>query len=79
MGRNVVEGRWSFQIVEEYDDHYWSAFRDLERAARDELVAGRRHLYESEMKEDRRTHGRRHHESRPTDMPADEPAEGPAS
>nr|WP_227464464.1 hypothetical protein [Nocardioides lijunqiniae] len=65
VGRNVLEGRWSFQIVEDYDDHYWSAFRDLERTAREELVQGRRHLFESEMKEDRRTHGRRHHESRP--------------
>ncbi|MCD4524627.1 hypothetical protein [Nocardioides sp. cx-173] len=67
VGRNVLEGRWSFQIVEDYDDHYWSAFREIERAAREELVQGRRHLYESEMKEDRRTHGRRHHESRPGD------------
>ena len=67
VGRNVIEGRWSFQIVEDYDDHYWSAFRDVERAAREELVAGRRHLFESEMKEDRRSHGRRHHESRPNE------------
>ncbi|WP_338089740.1 hypothetical protein [Nocardioides lijunqiniae] len=65
VGRNVLEGRWSFQIVEDYDDHYWSVFRDLERTAREELVQGRRHLFESEMKEDRRTHGRPHHESRP--------------
>ncbi len=65
VGRNVIEGRWTFQIVEDYDDGYYAAFRDLERQARDELAAGRRHLFESEMKEDRRTHGRRHHESRP--------------
>ncbi|MCD4535739.1 hypothetical protein LRP67_16745 [Nocardioides sp. cx-169] len=68
VGRNVLHGRWSFQIVEDYDDHYWSAFREIERAAREELVQGRRHLYESEMKEDRRTHGRPHHESRPDDV-----------
>ena len=30
-----------------------------------ELVGGWRHVHESEMKEDRRTHGRRHHERRP--------------
>ena len=51
MGRNVLHGRWSFQIVEEYDDAYYAAFRDLEREARDELVGGRRHLFEAEMKE----------------------------
>ena len=65
VGRNVIEGRWTFQIVEDYDDTYYSAFREQERAARDELAEGRRHLFESEMKEDRRTAGRRHHESRP--------------
>ena len=25
VGRNVLEGRWSFQVVEEYDDTYYSA------------------------------------------------------
>ncbi|GAA1538364.1 hypothetical protein [Nocardioides humi] len=65
VGRNVVQGRWTFQIVEEYDDGYYADFRRLERAARDELVAGRRHLYEAEMKEDRRTHGRPGHERAP--------------
>lgn len=65
VGRNVIEGRWTFQLVEEFDDGYWSDARRQERRIRDELVAGRRHVFESEMKEDRRTHGRRHHESRP--------------
>ncbi len=65
VGRNIIEGRWSFQIVEDYDDGYYAAFKSLEREARDMLVDGKRHLFESEMKEDRRTHARRHHESRP--------------
>jgi hypothetical protein len=65
VGRNVIDGRWTFQIVEEFDDGYWTDARDQERTVRDELLAGRRHVFESEMKEDRRTHGRRHHESRP--------------
>jgi hypothetical protein len=69
VGRNVLEGRWSFQVVEEYDDTYYSAFRDLEQTARDDLVKGRRHLFEAEMKEDRRTHGRRHHEATPIRTP----------
>jgi hypothetical protein len=65
VGRNVLEGRWSFQIVDEYDDTYYSFFKDLERQARGDLVEGRRHLFEAEMKEDRRTHGARHHEAAP--------------
>ncbi|TQS42302.1 hypothetical protein [Cryptosporangium phraense] len=65
IGRNVLEGRWTFQIVEEFDDGYYAAFRGLEKDARDELLGGRRHVFESEMKERRRTHGRRHHEARP--------------
>lgn len=71
VGRNLIEGRWSFQIVEDYDDTYWSAVRDHERRAREQLAQGRRHVYEAGMKEDRRTHGRRHHEARPGDRPGD--------
>lgn len=67
VGRNILAGRWSFQVVEEYDDGYYATFKRLEAKARDELVGGRRHLFEAEMKEDRRTHGRRHHEATPDD------------
>lgn len=67
VGRNILEGRWSFQVVEEYDDTYYSAFKDLEREAREDLVQGRRHLFEAEMKEDRRTREARHHEATPRD------------
>src|ERR1700710_760263 len=42
VGRNVLEGRWTFQIVEEFDDGYWTLFRELEAEARDELTGGRR-------------------------------------
>jgi hypothetical protein len=65
LGRNVIPGRWTFQIVEAFDDTYWEVFRAHERAVRDALVGGRRHVYESEMKERRRTHGREGHEARP--------------
>ncbi|MDN4614674.1 hypothetical protein P5G50_09430 [Leifsonia sp. F6_8S_P_1B] len=65
VGRNVIEGRWTFQIVEDYDDNYYGIFRDLEREARDRLAAGRRHLFESELKEQRRTRGEHGHASRP--------------
>lgn len=65
LGRNVIPGRWTFQLVEEYDDGYWSVFRSYERTARDELVAGRRHLFEARMKERERTAGRAGHEAAP--------------
>lgn len=68
VGRNVIPGRWTFQIVEAYDDGYYATFQDLERAAREQLVGGRRHLYEAEMKEDRRTHGAPGHEATPDDL-----------
>jgi len=65
FGRNILEGRWTFQIVEEFDDGYWTHFRELEAAVRDDLTGGRRHLREAGMKEDHRTHGRQGHEGRP--------------
>jgi hypothetical protein len=65
VGRNVIEGRWTFQIVEDYDDGYYAAFRSAESSARTQLAGGRRHLFEAEMKEDRRSHGRRGHEALP--------------
>ena len=69
VGRNALEGRWSFQMVEEYDAIYWSVVRAFADDLRGELMGGRHHVLESEMKEDRRTHGGRFHEQRPTDVP----------
>lgn len=43
-GRNVVQGRWTFQLVEEFDDGYYRAFHDLERDVRAATMAGRRHV-----------------------------------
>src|SRR3954452_23366268 len=54
VGRNVLPGRWTFQVMEDYDDTYWSVFRGFEKEARDALTEGRRHLHEAGMKEDRR-------------------------
>ena len=65
VGRNVLAGRWSFQIVEEYDDGYYEPFRAHEQRAREALLAGRRHVFEAEMKADRRTDGRAGHEATP--------------
>jgi len=65
IGRNVVEGRWTFQLVEEFDATYYDSVRDAERRVREELMDGRRHVHEALLKEARRTPGLRHHERRP--------------
>ena len=65
VGRNVIPGHWTFQIMEAYDDTYWSVLREAERRVREELTGGRRHLYEASLKEDRRTHGHPDHTARP--------------
>jgi hypothetical protein len=66
VGRDVVKGRWTFQLVEDYDDNYYSVFKAAEAGAREELVSGRRHLFEAELKEKRRT-------ARPNDRDARPP------
>jgi hypothetical protein len=71
VGRNVIAGRWTFQIVEDYDDNYWTVFRGLEQAARDELAQGRRHLFEARLKQDERTKGKKGHEASPGDTPTE--------
>jgi hypothetical protein len=65
IGRNVLEGRWTFQVVEEFDDLYFAEVVAHERTVRDELLDGRRHIYEAELKETRRTRGLRGHEATP--------------
>ncbi len=67
VGRNVLPGRWTYQVVEEYDDGYWQVFRDMERHARHEIAAGRRHLLEAEMKATERPPGRERHAAQPGD------------
>jgi hypothetical protein len=66
LGANVLQGRWTFQIVEEFDDGYYATFKEIEKRVRDETMGGRRHVHEAEMKQRRRTHGRPGHEAKPT-------------
>ena len=65
LGRNVLPGRWTFQIVEEFDDGYYATIQEIERDARQRLAGGRRHIHESEMKQSRRTRGLPAHEATP--------------
>ncbi|KUP95569.1 hypothetical protein [Thermobifida cellulosilytica] len=66
IGRNVVDGRWTYQLVEEYDDGYYAEFRRIERQAREDLLGGVRHVHESAMKEERRSPGEPGHEAEPS-------------
>jgi hypothetical protein len=65
IGRNVLDGRWTFQIVEEFNDLYYRPVATTEAEIRERLMGGRRHVYEAELKEARRTDGVAGHESRP--------------
>jgi hypothetical protein len=49
VGRDVIDGRWTFQLVEAYDASYWSAFRDVEAHLRQETGV-EQHTYEAELK-----------------------------
>ena len=64
VGRNVLPDRWTYQVVEEYDDLYWSVFREYENRARQSLARGRRHLYEARMKDDEQA-GKTYDQNRP--------------
>ncbi|SDP49434.1 hypothetical protein SAMN04489867_2653 [Pedococcus dokdonensis] len=68
VGRNVVTGRWTFQVVEDFEDGYYATWKRLEQQVRDELMAGRRHVYEAEMKADCRTEDEPGHEATPDDV-----------
>lgn len=70
LGRNVLPGRWTFQVVEDYEDTYYEPFRDLEREGR-RLTHGHRHVHEAGLKRRRRSQGQPGHEATP-----DEPAAG---
>ena len=51
VGRNVLPGMWTFQLVEAYDDCYLSVFREVVDRVREEAGDPERHRYEAEMKE----------------------------
>ena len=68
VGRNVIADRWTFQIVEDYDDNYWGAFRAFDERARTELADGDRHVHEARMKQRERTRGHGAHQAGP-DLP----------
>jgi hypothetical protein len=66
VGRNVIADRWTFQVVEDFDASYWSAFRDFDARAREELADGDRHVLEARMKQRERTTGHPRHQAGPS-------------
>ncbi len=64
-GMNVLHGRWTFQIVDEFDEGYYATVKAVEKRARDNLLEGKKHVFEAELKEKTRTPGKSGHESRP--------------
>ena len=42
VGRNVLHGRWTFQIVEEFDDGYWTEIPRARASGPRRVAAGRR-------------------------------------
>jgi hypothetical protein len=65
VGRNVLDGRWTFQVVDEFDAIYYSFVQNVLRDLEARHLDGRRHVYESMLKEQRRSPGRPGHERRP--------------
>jgi hypothetical protein len=54
VGRDVLEGRWTFEIVERFDDDYYGTARSEVTALVERLVDGQRHAHEAVMRRQRR-------------------------
>lgn len=57
LGRNVIPGHWTFQLIESYNRTYYRPFADIEQQLVHGLAQGRDHLYEAELKRARRPLG----------------------
>ncbi|MGW3661893.1 hypothetical protein [Streptomyces sp. NPDC005141] len=69
LGRNVIPGHWTFQIIEAYNATYYEPFRSVEAEIRGQLAHGVDHLFEAELKEKRRTVGHPDHTASPGAAP----------
>lgn len=59
LGRNVVPGMWSFELVEAFERTYLDVAEDVVAELRGALADGRRHTHEARMKRRRRRDGPR--------------------
>ncbi|MEU0374743.1 hypothetical protein ABZ070_31945 [Streptomyces sp. NPDC006283] len=76
LGRNVIPGHWTFQIIEEYNASYYRPFQKIEESIRNALADGKDHLYEAEMKETRRTKNHPDHTATASSAGGVEPEKG---
>ncbi|MFH8385825.1 hypothetical protein ACH4E7_33700 [Kitasatospora sp. NPDC018058] len=60
LGRDVVPGMGTYQLIEAYDRTYYRVFTAVEEQVRQDLAPGRRHLAEAEMQRAARSHRRGH-------------------
>ncbi|MFD8425019.1 hypothetical protein [Streptomyces sp. NPDC059466] len=65
VGRDVIPGHWTFQIIEAYNTTYYRPFAATENDIVGELAAGRDHLHEARLKGARRTHHHPGHTATP--------------
>ena len=65
VGRNVLDGRWTFQIVDEFEDLYYSFVKAALSQMESDHLDGERHVYEARLKDERRSRGTPGHERRP--------------
>jgi len=54
VGRDVLESRWTFEIVERFDDDYYDAIHSEVMGLEQRLVSGRRHAHEEALRDRRR-------------------------
>lgn len=54
VGRDVLESRWTFEIVERFDDDYYDVARSEVARLEQACVGGRRHAHEEELRMRRR-------------------------
>src|SRR3954451_22295396 len=73
VGRNVLDGRWTFQVIEEFDRGYYATVHRAVADLVDSHLDGERHAYERRMKEQRRTAGLAGHEMNPPSRTQSQP------
>ncbi len=49
-GRDVLQGRWTYQVVDEFDDGYYAAWKDVTATVREKVPGGGRHEHEAALK-----------------------------
>ena len=57
LGRNVIPGMWTFQIMEAFERTYYEVAVASERRVREVVMEGREHIQEAERKVRRRDSG----------------------